>query len=69
MLPAPRRDNHCKNARRSNEIWECCSETGHRRMSQCLRRLVLVVSIFLFLIVCVVVFAAGKLAWTWWLSL
>jgi anaerobic C4-dicarboxylate transporter len=29
----------------------------------------LAVSIFLFLIVCVVVFAAGKLAWTWWLSL
>ena len=26
----------------------------------------LAVSIFLFLIVCVVVFAAGKLAWTWW---
>jgi len=25
----------------------------------------LAVSIFLFLIVCVVVFAAGKLAWTW----
>jgi hypothetical protein len=23
-------------------------------------------SIFLFLIGCVVVFAAGKLAWTWW---
>src|SRR5262249_10923485 len=29
----------------------------------------LAVSIFLFLIVCVVVFAVGKLAWTWWLSL
>jgi hypothetical protein len=29
----------------------------------------LAVSIFLFLIVCVVVFAAGKLAWTWWSSL
>jgi anaerobic C4-dicarboxylate transporter len=29
----------------------------------------LAVSIFLFLIVCVVVFAAGKLAWTWWWSL
>jgi hypothetical protein len=28
----------------------------------------LAVSIFLFLIVCVVVFAAGKLAWTWWSS-
>jgi NADH:ubiquinone oxidoreductase subunit 6 (subunit J) len=26
----------------------------------------LAVSIFLFLIVCVVVLAAGKLAWTWW---
>jgi NADH:ubiquinone oxidoreductase subunit 6 (subunit J) len=26
----------------------------------------LAVSIFLFLIACVVVFAAGKLAWTWW---
>jgi hypothetical protein len=26
----------------------------------------LAVSIFLILIVCVVVFAAGKLAWTWW---
>ena len=26
----------------------------------------LAVSIFLFLIGCVVVFAAGKLAWTWW---
>jgi len=26
----------------------------------------LAVSIFLFLIVCVVVFAAGRLAWTWW---
>jgi anaerobic C4-dicarboxylate transporter len=29
----------------------------------------LAVSIFLFLIVCVVVLAAGKLAWTWWSSL
>jgi hypothetical protein len=29
----------------------------------------LAVSIFLFLIVCVVVFAAGKLAWTWRSSL
>jgi anaerobic C4-dicarboxylate transporter len=29
----------------------------------------LAVSIFLFLIVCVVLFAAGKLAWTWWSSL
>jgi len=29
----------------------------------------LAVSIFLFLIVCVVVYAAGKLAWTWWSSL
>src|SRR5258706_15014947 len=29
----------------------------------------LAVSIFLFLIVCVVVFAAGKLAWPWWSSL
>ena len=29
----------------------------------------LAVSIFLFLIVCVVIFAAGKLAWTWWSSL
>ena len=29
----------------------------------------LAVSIFLFLMVCVVVFAAGKLAWTWWSSL
>ena len=29
----------------------------------------LAVSIFLFLIVCIVVFAAGKLAWTWWSSL
>jgi len=29
----------------------------------------LAVSIFLILIVCVVVFAAGKLAWTWWSSL
>ena len=29
----------------------------------------LAVSIFLFLIMCVVVFAAGKLAWTWWSSL
>jgi anaerobic C4-dicarboxylate transporter len=29
----------------------------------------LAVSIFLFLIVCVVVFAAGKLAWAWWSSL
>jgi anaerobic C4-dicarboxylate transporter len=28
----------------------------------------LAVSIFLFLIVCVVVFAAGKLVWTWWWS-
>jgi hypothetical protein len=28
----------------------------------------LAVSIFLILIVCVVVFAAGKLAWTWWSS-
>jgi anaerobic C4-dicarboxylate transporter len=26
----------------------------------------LAVWIFLFLIACVVVFAAGKLAWTWW---
>jgi phosphate/sulfate permease len=29
----------------------------------------LAVSIFLFLIACVVAFAAGKLAWTWWSSL
>jgi hypothetical protein len=29
----------------------------------------LAVSIFLFLIVCVVVVALGKLAWTWWTSL
>ena len=29
----------------------------------------LAVSIFLFLIGCVVVVAAGKLAWTWWASL
>jgi hypothetical protein len=29
----------------------------------------LAVSIFLFLIACVVVFAAGKLVWTWWSSL
>jgi hypothetical protein len=28
----------------------------------------LAVSIFLFLIGCVVVLAAGKLAWTWWSS-
>jgi hypothetical protein len=28
----------------------------------------LAVSIFLFLIGCVVVVAAGKLAWTWWTS-
>jgi anaerobic C4-dicarboxylate transporter len=33
------------------------------------KRANLAVSIFLFLIVCVVVFAAGKLAWTWWSSL
>jgi len=29
----------------------------------------LAVSIYLFLIGCVVVFAAGRLAWTWWSSL
>jgi len=29
----------------------------------------LAVSIFLFLIMCIVAFAAAKLAWTWWLSL
>ena len=29
----------------------------------------LAVSIFLILIVCVVIFAAGELAWTWWSSL
>jgi phosphate/sulfate permease len=29
----------------------------------------LAVSIFLILIGCVVAFAAGKLAWTWWTSL
>ncbi len=29
----------------------------------------LAVSIFLVLIACVVVFAAGKLVWTWWTSL
>jgi hypothetical protein len=29
----------------------------------------LAVSIFLFLIACVVAFAAAKLAWTWWSSL
>jgi len=33
------------------------------------KQAILAVSIFLFLIVCVVVFAAGKLAWTWWSSL
>jgi anaerobic C4-dicarboxylate transporter len=29
----------------------------------------LAVTIFLFIIVCVVAFAAGKLLWTWWSSL
>ena len=29
----------------------------------------LAVSIFLLLVGCVVVFAAGKLVWTWWMSL
>jgi phosphate/sulfate permease len=29
----------------------------------------LAVSIFLVLVACVVAFAAGKLAWTWWTSL
>jgi Na+/H+-dicarboxylate symporter len=29
----------------------------------------LAVTIFLFLIGCVVVLAVGKLAWTWWMSL
>jgi hypothetical protein len=29
----------------------------------------LAVTIFLFLIMCVVTFAAGKLLWTWWSSL
>ena len=33
------------------------------------KRANLAVSIFLFLIGCVVVFAAGKLAWAWWTSL
>jgi len=40
MLPGARRDSHCKNVRRSNWIWESCSDTEHARMSQCLRRLV-----------------------------
>src|SRR5262249_7040224 len=43
MLPAPHRDSHCKNVRRSNGIWKSCSDTEHTRMSQCLRRLVLLV--------------------------
>ena len=33
------------------------------------KRTDLAVSIFLFLIGCVVVVAVGKLAWTWWTSL
>jgi hypothetical protein len=59
-------------------------ESGHHFESQTIQRIQnvfgrtlrefkkqanLAVSIFLFLIVCVVVFAAGKLAWTWWSSL
>src|SRR6516165_10825092 len=43
MLPAPHRDSNCKNVRRSNGIWKSCSDTEHTRMSQCLRRLVLVI--------------------------
>src|SRR6516165_3276888 len=40
--PRHYRDTHRKNVRRSNGIWESCSDTEHARMSQCLRRLVLV---------------------------
>src|SRR5260221_12831741 len=39
--PRHHRDSHRKNVRRSNGIWESCSDTEHARMSQCLRRLVL----------------------------
>src|SRR5262245_62438621 len=39
--PRPHRDSHRKNVRRSNGIWESCSDTEHARMSQCLRRRVL----------------------------
>jgi hypothetical protein len=38
--PRHHRDSHRKNVRRSNGIWEFCSDTEHARMSQCLRRLV-----------------------------
>src|SRR5262249_14829938 len=39
--PRPHQDSHRKNVRRSNGIWESCSDTEHARMSQCLRRRVL----------------------------
>src|SRR5262245_11785088 len=39
--PRPHRDSHRKNVRRSNGIWESCSDTEHARMCQCLRRLVI----------------------------
>jgi hypothetical protein len=41
------------------------------RVNECLREFKKQanLAVFLFLIVCVVVFAAGKLAWTWWSSL
>jgi hypothetical protein len=38
--PRHHRDSHRKNVRRSNGIWESCSDMEHARMSQCLRRLV-----------------------------
>src|SRR6516164_4652357 len=40
--PRHHRDSHRKNVRPSNGIWDACSDTEHARMSQCLRRLVLV---------------------------
>src|SRR5262249_29785762 len=39
--PQHHRDRHRKNVRQSNGIWKSCSDTEHARMSQCLRRLVL----------------------------
>ena len=47
--------------RRSTRVNEALTELK--------KRVNLAVTIFLVLIGCVVVFAVGKLAWTWWTSL
>jgi phosphate/sulfate permease len=45
------------------------STRANEALTELKKRVNLAVTIFLVLIGCVVVFAVGKLAWTWWTSL